>query len=111
MIHAIVLLFADQRPHLGIAIERGPSLIFFAFSAIASTKFLVDRFLHQDAAAGGADFALVDEDAEQRSIDGRFEVRIGKKDVRRLAAEFERHAFYGIGGLFDDDFARPRRFR
>ena len=67
-----------------------PSVIVFAFSTIASTNLLVDRPLHQDAAAGRADLALVDEDAEQRAVDRGLEVRVGEEDVRRLAAELER---------------------
>jgi hypothetical protein len=80
-------------------------LIFLAFSVIASTKFLVDRLLHQDAASGGADFALIDEDAEERAVDGGFEIRVGKEDVGRFAAEFEGDALYRVSGLLDDDLA------
>ena len=53
-------------------------------------ELLVDRPLHQDAAAGRADLALVEEDAEQRAVDRRLEVGVGEEDVRRLAAELER---------------------
>ena len=67
--------------------------------------------LHQDAAAGGADFALIDEDAEERAVDGGFEIGIGEENVGRLAAEFERDALHRVGGLLDDDACRRRRCR
>ena len=103
--HAIVLLFADQRAHLGFAIERRAQFDVLGLFGHGIDKLFVDRLLHQDAAAGGTNFALVDEHAEQRAIDGGFEIGIGEKNVGRFAAEFERDALHRVGSLLDDDFA------
>src|SRR5207253_1909781 len=54
---------------------------------------------------GGADFSLIDEDAEECAVDGGFEVGVGEKDVRRLAAEFQSDPLHGVSGLLDDDLA------
>ena len=104
-IHAVVLLFADQRAHLGFALERRAELDLLRLLGHRLDELLVDRLLHQDAAAGRADFALIDEDAEERAVDGGFEIGVGKENVRRLAAEFERDALHRVGGLLDDDLA------
>ncbi len=61
--------------------------------------------MDQDAAASGANFSLVDEDPEESTVDGGFEVGVGEKDVWRLAAEFEGHALHRVGRLFNDDLA------
>src|SRR5581483_3830451 len=63
-LHTIVLLLADRRSHFRIAIEWGTEFDVFCLLGHGVHKFLVDRLLHQDAAAGRADFSLVDEDAE-----------------------------------------------
>ena len=62
-------------------------------------KFRIDLLLDKDAAARGADFALIDEDAEQRAVDGRFPIRVGEENVGRLAAELERDALQRVCGL------------
>ena len=48
---------------------------------------------------------MIDEDAEESAVDGGFEIRVGEKDVGRLAAEFESDALHGVRGLLDDDLA------
>src|SRR5262249_9732487 len=68
-------------------------------------KFGVDLLFDQDAAAGRADFALIDEDAEQGPVHCGFPVGIGKENVGRFATEFERYALEGVGGGLDDDLA------
>ena len=102
---AIVLLFADQRAHLGFAFERRAQLDALGLFRHGLDKFGVDFFLDQDAAACGADFALINEHAEERAIDGRFPIGVGEEHVGRLAAEFERDALQGVRGALDDDFA------
>ena len=104
-VHAVVLFFADQRTHLGFAIEWRAEFDFLGFLGHGFDELFVDRLLDEDAAAGGADFALIDEDAEERAVDGGFEIGVGEKDVGRLAAEFEGDALHSVGGLFHDDFA------
>ena len=109
--HAVVLLLADQRSHFRVAIERRAQLDGLGFLGHGIDKLLVDRLLHQNAAAGGTDFALIDEDAEERAVDGGFEIRVGEENVGRLAAEFESDALDRVGGLLDDDLADCRAAR
>src|ERR1700733_738375 len=104
-VHAVVLFFADQRAHLGFPVERRTELDLLGLLRHRFDKVLVDRLLYQDAASGGTDFALVNEDAEECAIDGRFEVSVGKEDVGRFAAELEGDALYRVSGLLDDDLA------
>src|SRR5439155_20376179 len=91
-VDAVVLFLADQRTHLGLAFQRRTELDLLGFFGHGLDEVLVDRLLYEDAAAGGADFALIDEDAEECAVDGGFKVSVGEEDVGRLAAEFERDA-------------------
>src|ERR1035441_5613996 len=50
----------------------------------------VNGLLDQNAPARGTHLALVDEDAEQREVDGGFEIGVGEEDVGRLAAQIGR---------------------
>ena len=99
------MLFADQRAHLGFAFERRTELDLFCLLGHGVDEILVNRLLYQDAAAGRANFALIDEYAEESAVDGGFEIGVGEKDIGRFAAEFERHALHGIRSLFDDDLS------
>src|SRR5215510_685366 len=103
--HALVLLFAYQRPHLCLAVEWGAELDFLCLLGHGIDKFLVDGFLNQDAAARRADLSLVDENTEKRAVDGGFEIGVGEEDVRRLAAKFESDTLHRVRGLLHDDLA------
>src|ERR1700722_2937182 len=105
LIDAIVLFFADQRPHLRFAFQRRPKLDFFRLLGHRFNEIPVDGFFNKDAAAGRANFTLIDEYAEERTINRGFEIGIGKKDIRRFATKFESDALYGVRSLFHDDFA------
>src|SRR3974390_1557888 len=100
--HAIILLLADQRAHLSFAPQRWAAPAAFRFFSHGFDELAVDGTLHEDATAGGADFALVDEDAEEGAVDSGFKVSIGEEDIRRLAAKFESYALHGVGGHLDD---------
>src|SRR5207244_8089747 len=106
--HPLILLFAHQRPHLSIALKRRAERDLFRLFRHRINKLLVNRLLHQDAAAGGANFSLIDEYSEQRAIDGSFEVRIGKENILRLPAKLKSHALYRVRSLLDDDLAHRR---
>src|SRR5208282_520391 len=80
--NAVVLLLRHQGPHLRFALQWWTNPDLLRLLGHSFNKLVVNRFLHQDAAAGRADFSLIDEDPKQRSIDGGFEVGIGKKNVR-----------------------------
>src|SRR5256714_11917799 len=102
---AVVLLFADQRAHLGVTVERTTELDALGFFGHGLDEFGVDFLLDEDAAASGANFALIDKDSEERAVDSGFPIRFGKENVGRLAAEFKGDALEGIGGALDDDFS------
>ena len=101
----VVLFFADERPHLGVAFERRTELDALGFFGHGFDEFGINLFFDQDAAAGGTDFALIDEHAEERAIHGGFPIGVGEENVRRFAAEFERDALERVRGALDDDFA------
>src|SRR6202453_320748 len=85
--HSVELILAHQRAHLGLALERWPETNCFCFCAHRFHEFRIDGLLHQDAATCRADFSLIDENTEERSVNRRFEIRVGKKYVRRFAAQ------------------------
>src|SRR6266550_1777977 len=87
--HTLELIFTHQRSHLGVAVEGRTQLDLLRLLGHGINKLLVDRFLHQDAAAGRADFALIDKDAEQSAVNRGFEILVGEENVGRLSAQFE----------------------
>src|SRR6266404_8861355 len=101
---AVVLLLADQRSHLGIAIHGRTKLDALGFFCHRFYEFRVNLFLHQDAAARRTNFSLIDEHTEKCAIHSGFPIGVSKKYVWRLAAKFERHAFQRIGGTLHNDF-------
>src|SRR5215472_2939600 len=103
--YAVVLFFADQRAHLGVAFERSAEFDALGLFGHGFDKLGVDLLLDKDAAACRANFALIDKDAKERAVHGGFPVCIGEENVGGFAAEFERDALEGVGGALDDDFA------
>jgi len=72
----------------------------------------VDPLLEEEARAGGADLALVVEDAGQRPPHRRLQVRVGEDDVRRLPAQLERDALQPVGiALISDGADKPAPVR
>ena len=61
--------------------------------------------MHQDAAACRTDFALVDEHAEERTVDCRFEIGIGKEDVGRFSTQLQSDSLHRVSRLLHDDLA------
>ena len=102
---AIVLLLADQRPHLRLPIHWRTELNALCFFRHCFDKFRVNLFFHQDAAAGRADFSLVDEHSKQRPIHGRFPISVGKKYVWRFSTKFKRHTLQSVRRAFDNGFS------
>jgi len=49
-------------------------------------------------------FALIDEDTEERAIDSRFPIRAIEKNVGRLASKFEGDALECVRRTLDDNF-------
>src|SRR6267143_1532704 len=101
----VVLLLAHQRPHLRFALHRCAELDALGLFRHGFDKFWIDSLFNQDAAARGANLALIDEHTKERAIDGGFPIGSFKENVWRLAAEFERDAFERIRGTLDDNLA------
>src|SRR5262249_2217173 len=59
--HPVVLFLADQRPHLGLALEWWPKLDALGFLGHRVHKFRIDLLFHQNATARGTHFTLIDE--------------------------------------------------
>ena len=67
-----------------------------------SSSSSATRLLHQQAGAGAADVALVEEDAVDDALDGLVDGRVVEDDVGGLAAELEGDPLVGAGhGLGD----------
>ena len=72
---------------------------------------LGDRLLHEQARAGAADVALVEEDAVDDALDGLVERRVVEDDVGGLAAELEAQALGRAGDAALDQLADLGRAR
>ena len=87
-----------------------PTLIFFAYSATPSDNLVENRLFDVEARPGAAALAVIEEDRAGGTGDRGLEIGIFEHDVRRFAAEFQRHFFQVAGGGMDDqfaDFGRP----
>src|SRR5205814_10244583 len=73
-------------------IERIADRHVFRFRNQALQELVVNVFVKQQARARRADLALVGVNGPEGRGQRRVEVGVGKNDVRRLAAEFERQA-------------------
>ncbi len=108
---AVVLLFADQRTHLGFAIERSTKLNALGLLRHGVDEFRIDFLFDEDAAAGGADFALIDKHAEECAVNGGFPIGAIEENVGRLATELESDTLEGVRGAPDDNFPDSGRSR
>src|SRR5205823_3574740 len=72
--YAVELVAADDRAHFRVAVHARSDLDRPGLVDHGVDEFPVDRPLHQNPAAGGTDFALVDEHAEERAVDRRLEI-------------------------------------
>ena len=73
------------------ALDGSPSTIASARSAISADHFVVHAALHEEAAAGDARLPAGGEDPRHRADDGAVDVGVVEHDVRRLAAQLQRH--------------------
>src|SRR5262245_35789786 len=67
--------------------------------------------MDEQARAGDAGLARGGEDARDDAVGSRLEVGVGEYELRRLAAELERHPTDVLGGTLGDVDPRPRRSR
>src|SRR5690349_10504433 len=104
-VYAFILLFADERAHFGIAFEWRAQFDTPGLLGHGLDEFRIDFPFDEDAAPGRTYFSLIDEHAEERSVDGGFPIGVGKENIGRFAAKLEGDALERIGGAFNDDFA------
>jgi len=98
---AVVLLFADQWTHLRFALQRRAQLDALGFFRHGFHKLWIDFLLDENAAACRTNFALIDEDSEERAVNGRFPIRAIEKDIGRFASKLERDALERVRGTLD----------
>src|SRR2546429_1562035 len=79
--YPVILLFTHKRSHFRIAVQRRAQLDLLRLLGHSIDKFLVNRFLYQDSASGGADFTLIDEDPKKRTVYGSLEIRVSKENI------------------------------
>src|SRR5215470_15787309 len=87
------LLLRDQRPNLCIRIKTIADFQSLCELRDLPNEIVIDAPLHKEARPSATNLARVAEDRHGRSWDGIIEIGIGKDDIGRLAAEFERHTF------------------
>ena len=98
----VVLRLADHRADLGVEVGRVTDSQRRRTVDEAVDERVVDVVVDEEARARFAHLALVEEGAEERAVDRDVEVRVGADDVRRLAAELERHLLDGGCGGGED---------
>ena len=86
-----------DRADVGVLVERVAHAQRAHAPAQALQDLVGDGLLHQHAAAGAADVALVEEDAVDDALDGLVQRRVVEDDVRGLAAQLQRQAAAGAG--------------
>src|SRR5258707_57274 len=101
---AVALLFANERTHLGFAIERGAELNALGLLRHGVDELRIDFLFDEDAAARGADFALIDKHAEERAVNSGFPIGAIEENVGGLATELESDSLEGVRGALDDNF-------
>ena len=105
VVDAVELGFAVDRADVGVFVhwvadaEAGHAEFEFLFD------FVKNRFLHEQARARAADFALVEVDALDNAFDGLVDACVVEDDVRGLAAKFECEFLFGVGEGFGDFLA------
>ena len=96
--HLLAMCGADQGSGLGLLVERTAEADVDRPLDEGVHEPVVERLLDQQARAGGADLAGVQEDRGERVVEGHVDVGVGEDDVGVLAAELEGHPLHGGGG-------------
>ena len=109
--HLLELRRVGQRPHLGVGIDRVAEHDRAGALGDPLDQLVVDVLVHDQARAGHARLPGGREHAGDDAVGRRLEVRVGEHDLRRLAAELERHAREVAGGAGGDVDAGLRRAR
>ena len=103
---AVELLLRHLRPLRRVGVERIADLLRLGLFQHLLDELIVDLLLDEQPAAGAAALALVEEQAEVRSLDGGVEIGVGEDDVGTFAAQFQADALeVALGGGVHDDLA------
>ena len=108
--HAVELLERVDRADVGVLVERVAEPQGREPRLEPLDDLVVDRLLHEQAAARAADLALIEEDARDDPVDRLLDGGVLEDDVRGLAAELERHLLVGARDCLRDlaaDRGRP----
>ena len=84
------LTLINESADLHAFFPRTAHLHSLEFLLQGSDELVIDRVLNEDAGAGAADLALIEEDAHLSTFERLIKVAVVEDDVRGLAAEFER---------------------
>src|ERR1700722_3521818 len=102
---AIELLFGHERAHVAFGIEAGTDADFLRGLRHAVDDPVENFLVDEEARAGAAALAVIEEDGAGGAGDGGVEIGVVENDVGGLAAEFERDFFEVAGAGLDDELA------
>ena len=102
---AIELLFGNERAEIAFGVESWTDADFRGGLGDAVDDLVENFLFDEEARAGAAALALIEEDGHGGAGDGGFEIGVVHDDVGRLAAEFERDFLQVAGRGVDDELA------
>ncbi|MDT4842497.1 hypothetical protein FQZ97_764040 [compost metagenome] len=100
--HLVVLCLVHQRTEQHALFQAMADTDLLRLFLQALEQRLVQVALDQHARRGGADLALVPEDAEHDPLDSSLDVAVGEDDEGRLAAQLQADVFDVAGGGLHD---------
>ena len=100
--HLVAVRGADQRPGLRLRVVRSAQPDGAGPVDQRIDEVVVDLVLHEQAGAGRADLAGVEEHRGQRIVERDLEIGVGEDDVGVLAAQLEGDLLHGGGGRRHD---------
>ena len=84
------MALVDLAAHLGVILPRHADLDLVECRDRVLDELVVDVLVHEDAAAGAADLALVEQDAQLHAVEHHVPLGVGEDDVGGFAAELKR---------------------
>ncbi len=108
-LHPLELNMADERADMGAILRRIADPRLHADAPGDFHDLVIGAALDEHACRGITGLAGIVEAFENAGGHPLLDIGIGKDDVRRLSAEFERNALDRIGGVLADGDTRPRR--
>ena len=92
----------DLAAHLGVILPRHANLHLAERLARVLHELVVDVLVHEDAAAGAAYLALVEQDAQLDAVQHHVPLGVGEDDVGGLAAQLQRGRDKALGRCASD---------